>query len=424
MIGLPKVKYVKDQLCSSCEVSKAKRSSFKTKTIPSSKRRLNLLHIDFCGPMQVASINGKKYILNGVVERRNHTLVEAARTILLASKIPLFFWAEAIATACYSQNRSIIIPTREKTAYHIINDKKPSIKHFHIFGCTCYLTRDGENLDKIKVKGDPYILVGYSTQSNGYRVYNKRTRLIVESIHLKFDEIKEMSETENESSSPIDNCKQRDTPPKTNIQSITEPTIPTTINAEENNNNQAEDELTNPFWFEDPDHPDKVYKVVKALYGLRQAPRAWQDKYLAGILRKFGLTEGKSASTPIDTEKPLLKDPDGKDVDVHTYRLMIESLMYLTSSRPDIMFTIWKTQRIKHGPTKVKGWKLLESCGVQIITFTSTKLILLVERKYPLIRFTLDQMLNAVRLEVEEESEVSLELLRFTRQQHQEGQHE
>nr|GFB17609.1 retrotransposon protein, putative, unclassified [Tanacetum cinerariifolium] len=65
-----------------------------------------------------------------------------------------------------------------------------------------------------------------------------------------------------------------------------------------------------PPGFEDPDHPDKVYKVVKALYGLHQAPRACQDKYVAEILKKFRLTEGKSASTPIDTEKPLLKDPD------------------------------------------------------------------------------------------------------------------
>ncbi|GKC13401.1 retrovirus-related pol polyprotein from transposon TNT 1-94 [Tanacetum coccineum] len=272
VIGLPKLKYVKDQLCSSCEVSKAKRSSFKSKTVPSSKGRLNLLHMDLCGPMRVASINGKKYILvivddysrytwtlflrskdetpevlkdfltmiqrnlqapvisvrtdrgteflnktlhaffkeegiehqtstprtpeqNGVVKRRNHTLVEAARTMLSASKLPLFFWAEAIATACYTQNRSIIILTHEKTAYHIINDRKPSIKHLHIFGYTCYLTRDGENLDKMKEKGDPCILVGYSTQSKGYCVYNKRTRLIVESIQLRFDEIKEMSET-------------------------------------------------------------------------------------------------------------------------------------------------------------------------------------------------------------------------------------
>nr|GEX63582.1 hypothetical protein [Tanacetum cinerariifolium] len=77
-----------------------------------------------------------------------------------------------------------------------------------------------------------------------------------------------------------------------------------------------------PLGFEDPDYPDKVYKVVKPLYGLRQAPRACQDKYVAEILRKFGLTYGKSASTPFDTEKPLLKDPDGEDVDVHTYRYL------------------------------------------------------------------------------------------------------
>ncbi|GKE86740.1 retrovirus-related pol polyprotein from transposon TNT 1-94, partial [Tanacetum coccineum] len=126
---------------------------------------------------------------------RNRTLVEAARTMLFTSKLPLFFWAESITTACYTQNRSIIITTHEKTAYHIINDRKPLIRHLHIFGCTCHLTKDGENLDKMKENGDPCILVGYFTQSKGYRVYNKRTRLIVESIHIKFDEIKEMPET-------------------------------------------------------------------------------------------------------------------------------------------------------------------------------------------------------------------------------------
>nr|GEU56591.1 hypothetical protein [Tanacetum cinerariifolium] len=75
-----------------------------------------------------------------------------------------------------------------------------------------------------------------------------------------------------------------------------------------------------PPGFEDPDYPDKVYKVVKALYGLHQAPRACQDKYVAKILRKFSFTDVKSASTSIETEKPLLKDPDGEDVDVHIYR--------------------------------------------------------------------------------------------------------
>ncbi|GJU33616.1 retrovirus-related pol polyprotein from transposon TNT 1-94 [Tanacetum coccineum] len=154
VIDLLKLKYVKDQLCSSCEVSKVKKKFIQDKG---------------CSKFE--------------------------RTAKFASYGLVWSNAEAIATACYTQNRSIIIPTHEKMAYHIINDKKPSIKHLHIFGCTCYLTRDGENLDKKKEKGDPCILVGYSTQSKGYRVYNNRTRLIVESIHLRFDEIKEMTET-------------------------------------------------------------------------------------------------------------------------------------------------------------------------------------------------------------------------------------
>ncbi|GJS05857.1 retrovirus-related pol polyprotein from transposon TNT 1-94 [Tanacetum coccineum] len=160
VIGLPKLKYVKDQLCFSCEVSKAKRSSFKSKTVSSSKGRLNLLHMDLCGPMRVASINGKKYILVIVDDYSRYTWTlflhskdetpEVLKDFLTMIQRNLQAPAEAIATACYTQNRSIIIPTHEKMAYHIINDRKPSIKHLHIFGCTCYLTRDGENLDKMK----------------------------------------------------------------------------------------------------------------------------------------------------------------------------------------------------------------------------------------------------------------------------------
>nr|GEZ74453.1 hypothetical protein [Tanacetum cinerariifolium] len=117
--------------------------------------------------------------------------------------------------------------------------------------------------------------------------------------------------------------------------------------------------VSQPPGFEDPNHPDKVYKVVKALYGLHQAPRACQDKYVAKILRRFGLTEGKSAITPIDTEKPLLKDPDDEDVDVHTYRLMIGSLMYLTSSRPDIMFVVVSAAKLPIlNPSQFDLWKM------------------------------------------------------------------
>ncbi|GJZ78279.1 retrovirus-related pol polyprotein from transposon TNT 1-94, partial [Tanacetum coccineum] len=105
--------------------------------------------------------------------------------------------------------------------------------------------------------------------------------------------------------------------------------------------------------FKDSQFPDKVYKVEKALYGLHQAPRAWkkvkqkddgifisQDKYVADILKKLDFSSIKTASTPIETNKALLKDKEAEDVDVHLYRSMIGSLMYLTTSRPDIMFTV------------------------------------------------------------------------------------
>nr|GEW61835.1 hypothetical protein [Tanacetum cinerariifolium] len=283
VVGLPKLKFIKDHLCSSCELRKAKRKSFHTKTTPSSKRQFQLLHIDLCSPMRVENINGKRYVLvivddysrytwthflrskdetpevlidflrlvqrglhaqvrivrtdkgtkflnttlhayfasegilhqtsvaqtpkqNGVVERQNRTLVKAARTMLSATKVTLFFWAEAIATTCFTQNCSLIIHRHEKTPYHIINDRKPSVKFYHIFGSLCYIIRYGENLDKMKKEGDASIFVGYSTQLRAYRVYNKRTRVIVETIHVNFDELPQMA-SDHVSSDPGHKCQ-------------------------------------------------------------------------------------------------------------------------------------------------------------------------------------------------------------------------
>nr|GEW31647.1 hypothetical protein [Tanacetum cinerariifolium] len=257
VIGLPKLKFIKDQLCSSCEVSKAKKSSFKSKAIPNLKGRLNLLHMDLCVPIGTEFLN---------------------------KTLNAFFKEEGI------EHQTSTARTPEQN--------------------------DHENLDKMKERGDPYILVGYSTQLKEYRVYNKRARLIVESIHIHFDEIKEMIETYvvndtsglvpqrkkasnydnsdpvpqlqnvsssakahvpsqqeldllfgplydefltagtssvNKSSYPTKNFNQQDTQPTMNIQPTSEPSTHTYVHVEENNDNQAEeehlqdDEFINPF---------------------------------------------------------------------------------------------------------------------------------------------------------------------------------
>nr|GEX89085.1 retrovirus-related Pol polyprotein from transposon TNT 1-94 [Tanacetum cinerariifolium] len=187
--GLLKFKYHKEHLCPSYEQGKRKRASHPPKPIPNLRQRLHLLHMDLCGLMRIASINEKRYVLvivddysrytwsaviiirtnndtklknqvhkgyfdsigisnqvssvrtpqqNGVVERINRTLVEAARTMLILSRAPLFLWGEVIATTCFTQNSSIIHRRIIKTPYELINGKKPDISFLHVFGALCY----------------------------------------------------------------------------------------------------------------------------------------------------------------------------------------------------------------------------------------------------------------------------------------------
>ncbi|GKB53211.1 putative ribonuclease H-like domain-containing protein, partial [Tanacetum coccineum] len=480
---------------------------------------------------------------NGVSERKNKTLIEAARTMLADSKLPTTFWAEAVSTACYVQNKVLVVKPHNKTPYELFRGKF-----------------DG--------KSDKGFFVGYSLSSKAFRVYNTRTRRVEENLHIEFLENKPMIEGNgskwlfdidsltqsmnyvpvvagiiiNESAGtqgelnvgtseeisqhyivmPIwkdasyfdslskdvddgepqsaaddqkkvedgldnenyakDNIKlnavgpsvntassyDQDSPkdmftmgashtleathveffsdedePEVDLRNITNSyAVPTTPNIRIHKDHpiknvieptsiakalsdsswveamqeellqfklqqsaflygtiKEEVYVTQPLRFKDPDHPDKVYKVVKALYGLHQAPRVWyetlanyllgngfkrgkidqalfikkqkgdillvhvyvddiifgstnkelctgfeklmkdnQDKYVAEILKKFNYSDVKSASTPVDLENPLVKDGDVDDVDVHLYRSMIGSLMYLTASRPDIMF--------------------------------------------------------------------------------------
>ncbi|GJU03736.1 putative ribonuclease H-like domain-containing protein [Tanacetum coccineum] len=551
---------------------------------------------------------------NIVDERRNGTLIEAARTMLADSKLPTTFWAEVVNTACYVQNRVLVVKPHNKTPYELFHGKTPTLSFMRLFRCHVTILNTIDHLGKFDGKADEGFFVGYSLNSKSFRVFNNRTRIVEENLHIRFSEStpnvvgstktsdnagqarketkpvkyyillplwtadppfsKKSKSSHDDGSKPSsDDGKKVDEDPRkeseckdqekednvnstNNVNTVSSTVnvvddeddgavakmnnLDTTIqvspnpttrihkdhpldqvikdlqlatqtrkmlkNLEERGNKKDErgivirnkarlvaqrytqeegldyDKVFAPVTrikvirlflayasfkefvvyqidvksaflygnieeevyvyqlprFEDPNFPDRVYKVEKALYGLHQAPRAWyetlstyllyngfqrgkidktlfikrhkgdillvqvyvddiifgstkkelcfafeklmhekfqmssmgeltfflglqvqqkkdgifisQDKYVVEILKKFGFTEVKTASTPMETQKPLLKDEDGKEVDVHMYRSMIGSLMYLTSSRPDIMFAVCACARYQVNP--------------------------------------------------------------------------
>ncbi|GKA91342.1 putative ribonuclease H-like domain-containing protein [Tanacetum coccineum] len=549
---------------------------------------------------------------NGVAKRKNMTLIEAARTMLADLKLPTTFWAEAINIACYVKNKVLIIKPHNKTPYELFLGRKPALSFMRPFGCPVTILNTIDHLGKFDRKADEGFFVGYSTNSKAFRVFNSRTRIVEENLHVQFSENTpnitgsgpnwlfdidaltmsmnyKLIVTGNQSNDPPFSSSSKDSPDvgfkpsgeeekkdvedpgnkDSEVLSTKEPRVnqekdvnvnstnninivSSPVNAAGIQNNVVDeniiigcaDDLTMPeleeigrfsddeddnsgadmnnldtYFQVSPvpttrihkDHPieqiigdlnsapqtrrmtrildtpwfkdergiviknkarlaaqgytqeerinydevfapvarikairlflayasfkdfvvyhmngksaflygkikeevyvcqspgfedlyflDRVYKVEKALYGLHQAPRAWyvkhfhvfvddiflwvlqgrkdvllefekmmhkkfqmssmgeltfflglqvkqkedgifisQDKYVNEILNKFGFSDVKTARTPMETQKALLKDADGEDVDEHLYRSMIGSLMYLTSLRPDIMF--------------------------------------------------------------------------------------
>ncbi|GJY53490.1 retrovirus-related pol polyprotein from transposon TNT 1-94, partial [Tanacetum coccineum] len=203
--GIPKLKYNKDHLCSACALGKSKKSSHQPKAEDTNQEKLYLLHMDLCGLMRVESINGKRTdngtefvnqtlhefyenigIMhqtlvartpqqNGVVKRRNWILVEVAHTMLIFTKALLFLWAEAINTAYYTQNCSLIRLRYNKTSYELMHNKNPDLSFLHVFGSLCYPTNDSEDMGKLNAKADIGIFVGYAPAKKDFRIYNRIT---------------------------------------------------------------------------------------------------------------------------------------------------------------------------------------------------------------------------------------------------------
>src|SRR3954464_4374358 len=372
--GLPNLKFKSDALCEACQKGKFSKPAFKSKNVVSTSRPLELLHIDLFGPVKTASVRGKKYGLvivddysrwtwvkflkhkdethsvffdfciqiqsekeckiikvrsdhggefengsfeeffkengiahdfscprtpqqNGVVERKNRTLQEMARTMINETNMAKHFWAEAINTACYIQNRISIRPILNKTPYELWKNKKPNISYFHPFGCICFILNTKDHLGKFDSKAQKCLLLGYSERSKGYRVYNTETLIVEESINIRFDD-----KLGSEKPKQVDNFAGYDI----DISEAVEP-----------RSNASEAEL------------------------LRS--KESEDQVSASL-------DCKEAKTPMHPTCILGKDEVSKKVDQKLYRGMIGSLLYLTASRPDILFCVCLCARFQSDP--------------------------------------------------------------------------
>ncbi|GJV42194.1 putative ribonuclease H-like domain-containing protein [Tanacetum coccineum] len=409
--------------------------------------------------------------LNGIAERKNRTLIEAARTMLVDSNLPTTFWTEAVNTACYGQaerskNPESVNPEPLCTTDLLISqDPKVSeedAEEKHI-GMDKSRASDKDGKDEQATRSDtpvstagpcctddnPSSIVNAAEASNAieehlfeqfYPFKNAFTLPPVSNVTPMDDtgifsnayddedvgveaDLNNLETTMNVS--PIPTTRIDKDHPKDQIiggfNSAIQTRRMTKITDEHamNRSRRGINNVCQPPGFEDPHFPDKVYKVEKALYGLHQAPRAWyatlstylikngfrrgtldktlfikkdkgdillihvyvddiifgstkkslcdefeglqvqqkedgifirQDKYMAGILKKFDFSTVKIASTPIETNKELVKHEEAEAVDVHLYRSMIGSLMYLTASRPDIKFDVCACARFQVTP--------------------------------------------------------------------------
>ncbi|GJY08234.1 putative ribonuclease H-like domain-containing protein, partial [Tanacetum coccineum] len=456
---------------------------------------------------------------NGVAKRKNRTLIEAARTMLADSLLPTTFWAEAVNTACYVQNRVLVTKPHNKTPYELLHGRPPSISFMRPFGCPVTILNTLDPLGKFDGKADEGFFVGYSINSKAFRVFNTRTRKVEENLHITFLENKPnvagsgpdwlfdidlLTNSMNyepvtagnqtnrnagikdnvdavptqqyillpllyDSPQSLEDAVADDAGKKTNEKPANEgerngqekeggasnkevSTVSPSVSAAGQSFDNADDLSTNHLMpdledttdllntgifsgvYDDEDegaeadlnnlettmnvfrnkkdergiivrnkarlvaqgytqkegiYYDEVFTLVARieaiglflayasfmgfivyqidmksafLYGTIEEEMSSirelsfffglqvkqkddgifisQDKYVADILKKFDFATVKTTRTPTETNKALLKDEEAKDVDVQLYRSMIGSLMYLTTSRPDIMFVV------------------------------------------------------------------------------------
>nr|GEZ50542.1 uncharacterized mitochondrial protein AtMg00810-like [Tanacetum cinerariifolium] len=336
--------------------------------------------------------------------------------MLIFSRASLFLWAEAIATACFTQNHSIIHRRFNKTPYELINGRKPDISFLYVFGALYYPKNDREDIrklgakdiGKLGAKGDIGFFIGYSTDSYAYRIYNRRTKKIMKTMNVSFHELSAMAFEQRTTARTVSPAQE----PQVRLSSTASTTIADTAPIPTNSSSHASnvpipsqdvDELNlnamvdantfvNPFanasasaaapssqqnvdpsnmhTFYQPypheiqwtkDHPleqviGEPSRPVLTRNQLRSdgdmCMYALSSKYVLEILKKYGMESCDPVGTPMEIKDKLDLDQNGTSVDATKYRSMIGALMYLTSSRPNIVHATCLCARYQAKPTE------------------------------------------------------------------------
>nr|GEU93614.1 ribonuclease H-like domain-containing protein [Tanacetum cinerariifolium] len=315
---------------------------------------------------------------NGVAERRNMTLIEAAKTMLANFKLPTTFWAEAFNTACYVQNRVLVVKPHNKTPYENFHGRTPTLSFMRPFGCPVTILNTKDHLGEFDDSRPDWLFdIGALTRTMNYDpiVAGTQSNNYLDVGTFDFS-------NEDEDDNIVADMNNMDTTIQVTPIPMDLPNGKRAIGTKWVFRNKKDEKgivirnktrlVAQGHTHEEGIDYDAVFAFVARIEAIRlflaytsfkdfmvyqmDVKSAFlyekikeekndgifisQDKYVAEILKKFGFTKVKNASTPMEIQKPLLKDEDGEEVDVHMYRSMIGSLTYITSSGPDIMFVV------------------------------------------------------------------------------------
>nr|GEW93388.1 retrovirus-related Pol polyprotein from transposon TNT 1-94 [Tanacetum cinerariifolium] len=337
---------------------------------------------------------------NGVVERWNRTLVKAARTMLIFSKALMFLWAEAMATACYTQNRSLIHTRHHKTPYELVHNTKPNLTFFRVFGALCYPTNDSKDLEKLLPTADTGIFIGPAPNfltpgqiSSGLvpnivpatpsaPPTNKELEILFQPM---FNEYLEPPRAErpvpptqaepapvNSAGTPLSNTIDQDAPTPSISSALQSHSLHQGVTTEPNSMEERTDapvrlvakgyRQEEGIYFEESFAPVARIETIR-IFITNAASRNMtiyqmdvKTVFLNGELKekvyKFGMDSCDSVETPMVDRLKLDEDPSGIPVDQTRFRSMVGSLMYLAASRPDLVSAVCMCARYQAKPTK------------------------------------------------------------------------